>query len=46
MDSNDTLYYEDSDVMPYTRYQYYIEATNDAGSTASQPTTVTTAEAG
>lgn len=46
VESNETLYYEDSDVVPYTRYQYYIEATNNAGSTAGQPRTVTTAEAG
>ena len=38
--------YNDSNVEPYTQYQYYIEATNSAGSTSGDPGTVTTAEAG
>lgn len=40
------LIYNDSNIEPYTQYQYYIEATNTAGSTSGDPETVTTAEAG
>lgn len=46
MDSNASFYYEDHSVSPYTVYQYYIEASNDAGSTPGAPSTVTTAQAG
>ena len=46
VDSNASFYYEDHSVSPYTVYQYYIEASNDAGSTPGAPSTVTTAQAG
>ena len=40
------LQYNDTNVQPYTQYQYYIEASTTAGSTAGNPATVLTEQSG
>jgi usherin len=43
--ATNNLRYNDSNVQPFTSYEYFIEATNDAGSTSGPSHTVTTSEA-
>ena len=40
------LKYNDSNIAPFTTYEYYIEVTNSAGSTSGNSSSITTFEAG